>query len=566
MPWCLIVDGPGGRRRIPLTESGRCIVGSGSDCQIQIDQPTLSRQHLAIHVSDATLEIEDIGSRNGSFLDERRLLPGNREMVEARCRLRLGEIELSLTRIEEDDARPHWLTDAAPAKPALAQVGATMASGGGDRFLRQHLAALLQYAATRPGRKPMLLAYAHACARALPLSSLKLSSDDGALLFDWHQTESTAAGAVLELRQDELLWTIGTEQPPTLDRVRHLADIGTALGALAECEVPMASKATALPATSSSLDPQLQRIYRRATRVAGSEIHVLIRGESGTGKELLARHIHALSSRRDAAFVAVNCAAFSEEMLEAELFGVVRGAATGVDARPGLFERADRGTLFLDEIGDMAPAMQARILRVLQEGEVMRVGGRAPVRVNVRVISATHRDIEQMLRDGLFRLDLLHRIADWEVELPALRDRPADILPLAMQFLLRATAARGIEIRGLSRAAANALMSYSWPGNVRELEREMARVAVFLDQDSLVMSEDLRPNIRSARTTPVDATLEQQLAHAERSIIARAMLDAEQQVAQAAERLGVSRSTLYRRLRHFDLLPDGAGPDSAEQT
>jgi len=245
---------------------------------------------------------------------------------------------------------------------------------------------------------------------------------------------------------------------------------------------------------------------------------------------------------------------------------VVRGAATGVDARPGLFERADRGTLFLDEIGDMAPAMQARILRVLQEGEVMRVGGRAPVRVNVRVISATHRDIEQMLRDGLFRLDLLHRIADWEVELPALRDRPADILPLAMQFLLRATAARGIEIRGLSRAAANALMSYAWPGNVRELEREMARVAVFLDQDSLVMSEDLRPNIRGARTTPVDATLEQQLAHAERSIIARAMLDAEQQVAQAAERLGVSRSTLYRRLRHFDLLPDGAGPDSAEQT
>ncbi|MGE4073121.1 MAG: sigma 54-interacting transcriptional regulator [Lysobacterales bacterium] len=565
MPWCLIVDGPAGRRRIPLTESGRCIVGSGSDCQIQIDQPTLSRQHLAILVSGATLEIEDLGSRNGSFLDERRLLPGVRTAIEAPCRLRLGEIALSLARIDDDDATPHWLAGSAPAKPAPAQVGATLASGGGDRFLRQQLAALLQYAATRPGRKPMLLAYAHACAQALPLSSLKLGSDDGALLFEWRQTEASAAGAELELRQDDLVWCIGTDRQPTPESVRHLVDIGMALGALAVSEVPIASKSAALPAACSSLDPHMQRIYRRAARVAASEIHVLIRGESGTGKELLARHIHARSARCEAPFVAVNCAAFSEEMLEAELFGVVRGAATGVDARPGLFERADQGTLFLDEIGDMAPSMQARILRVLQEGEVMRVGGRAPVQVNVRVISATHRDIEQMLRDGLFRLDLLHRIADWEVELPPLRDRPADILPLAMQFLLRASAARGIEIRGLSRAAANALMSYPWPGNVRELEREMARVAVFLDQDSLVMSEDLRPNIRSARSALSEATLEQQLAHAERNIIAHAMHEAEQQVAQAAERLGVSRSTLYRRLRHFDLLPDGASPDSAEQ-
>jgi two-component system NtrC family response regulator len=565
MPWCLIVDGPGGRRRIPLTESGSCIVGSGSDCPIQIDQPTLSRRHLAVHLSGAKLEIEDIGSRNGSFLDERRLLPGVRVTIDAPCRLRLGEIALSLTRIDDDDAKPHWLAGAVTEKPVPAKVGATMASGGGDRFLRQHLAALLQYAATRPGRKPMLLAYAHACAQALPLFSLRLSTDDGALLFDWRQAETPATDEVLELRQDQLIWTIGTERPPSLDSMRHLVDIGMALGALAVNDAPIASKVTSLPASSSSLDPQVQRIYRRAVRVAGSEIHVLIRGESGTGKELLARHIHAQSTRRNATFVAVNCAAFSEEMLEAELFGVVRGAATGVDARPGLFERADAGTLFLDEIGDMASAMQARILRVLQEGEVLRVGGRSPVPVNVRVISATHRDIEQMLRDGLFRLDLLHRIADWEVELPPLRDRPADILPLAMQFLLRATAARGIEIRGLSRAAANALMTYSWPGNVRELEREMARVAVFLDQDSLVMSEDLRPNIRNTRTALVGATLEQQLTHAERTIIARAMLDADQQVAQAAERLGVSRSTLYRRLRHLDLLPDGAGPDSAEQ-
>lgn len=561
MPWCLIVDSAQGRRRIPLSAPGTVLVGSDPACQISIDQPTLSRQHLALHLSDTRLEIEDLGSRNGSFVDNRRLEPGVAEPVQAATSIRLGDVEVRIARIDDDDATPLTPTSAPEKAAPGGSANATFASGSGDRFVRQHLPVLLNLAASRPGATAMLLAYANACAQSLPLRQLRLTGIDGGIIFDWHPDE-VAGGNLVELVRDQWRWTIGTDQPLPADRLQYVAEIGAGLARLASSESQSTAKSAAAPAATRSLDAQVQRIYRRATRVADSDIHVLIRGESGTGKELLARHIHQASARRDGPFVAINCAAFSEEMLEAELFGVVRGAATGVDARAGMFERADRGTLFLDEIGDMAAAMQARILRVLQEREVLRVGGSTPVKVDVRVISATHCDIETMLADGRFRPDLIHRIADWEVELPPLRDRPSDILPLAMTFLLRSIETRGLTIRGLSRAAANALLAYEWPGNIRELEREMARVAVFLDQDSLVMSEDLRANIRSARQAGDSKRLDQQLARAERNIVAQAMLAAGQQTTLAAEQLGISRSTLYRRLRDFDLLPEGADADA----
>ncbi len=556
MPWCLIIDSAQGRRRVPLSSSGTLMIGSDPACQISIDQPTLSRQHLALHLSDAQLAIEDVGSRNGSFVDNRRLEPGVAEPITSATRLRLGDVELLITGIDDDDATPHTSTGAPERAAPDGSVNATFASGSGDRFVRQQLPVLLKLAATRPGATAMLLAYANACAQSLPLRQLRLTAADDGIIFDWHVGE-LAGGNLVELVRDQWRWTIGTEQPLAAERLQHIAEIGAGLARLASNASRSQPEQAEAPVATSSLDAQVQRIYRRATRVADSEIHVLIRGESGTGKELLARHIHQASARRDGPFVAINCAAFSEEMLEAELFGVVRGAATGVDARAGMFERADHGTLFLDEIGDMAPAMQARILRVLQEREVLRVGGSMPVKVDVRVISATHCDIERMLSDGRFRPDLIHRIADWEVELPPLRDRPADILPLAMSFLLRSIKTRGLTIRGLSRGAANALLAYEWPGNIRELEREMARVAVFLDQDSLVMSDDLRANIRRARQAGDGKRLDQQLARAERNIIAQAMLASGQQASLVAEQLGISRSTLYRRLREFDLLPEG---------
>jgi len=558
MPWCLIIDGPGGRRRIPLVAYGAVLLGSAPDCQIQVDQPTVSRHHLTLQVVDQCLQIIDIGSRNGSFLGARRLVVNAIEVIDQPTTIRVGEVDLLVTPIIADDATPYTVMTEPETVPSTTRIGATLATGSGDRFFRRELVDLLHYALTRPGEQAMLLAYAQACVRTLPLSRLQLSNSDDGLLLDWHQPGVADQGAALELVYGRQRWLLAAEVLPTPERVRHLAELGAALAALADTEpmAPLLSPQATLPITS--LDPHMQRIFRRAARVASSDIHVLIRGESGTGKELLARHIHESSSRHAKPFVAINCAAFSEEMLEAELFGVEKGAATGVVARAGVFERASGGTLLLDEIGDMTPAMQARMLRVLQEHEVLRVGGHGPIAVDVRVISATHCDLDQMLADGRFRLDLIHRIADWEVRLPPLRERPVDIVPLAVTFLLAATRPRGIKVRGLSRAAADALLTYDWPGNVRELQREMARVAVFLDQDSLVMSADLGHHIRSRRRDGGVGNLQQQLDHAERQIIAQALCAADQQVSVAAQRLGVSRSTLYRRLRDLDLLPEGA--------
>ena len=235
------------------------------------------------------------------------------------------------------------------------------------------------------------------------------------------------------------------------------------------------------------------------------------------------------------------------------MFGIEKGVATGVEARAGCFERSHGGTLFLDEIGDMAADTQAKILRVLQEGEIVRVGGSTSIAARPRIISATNRDVERMVAEGNFRLDLLHRIAGWEVTLPPLRQRPADIANLAMHFLIEACRARKTRIRGISRRALDCLGRYEWPGNVRELQREMQRVAVFLGRDDLLTGKDLRAAIRDAHRAPADDSLEGQLAATERTIIKRALSQCDGNVSEAARRLRVSRSTLYRRLEQLDL-------------
>src|SRR5690606_15676403 len=246
-------------------------------------------------------------------------------------------------------------------------------------------------------------------------------------------------------------------------------------------------------------------------------------------------------------------AALPADLLDAELFGIEAGVATGVSARPGRFELAHGGTLFLDEIGDMSLDTQARILRVLQEREVYRVGSHKARPADVRVVSATNRDLEAMVREGRFRLDLFHRIADWRAELPPLRQRAGDIANLAAQFLAQAMATRGLRSGGLSQGAVDLMLRYGWPGNVRELGREMARVALFLGEGEVLTSTLLKPEIQ-AGTGPVAEGdwLAAQLEREERRVIARALAACGGQVAEAAQRLGVSRSTLYRRIAQLE--------------
>jgi two-component system response regulator HydG len=294
----------------------------------------------------------------------------------------------------------------------------------------------------------------------------------------------------------------------------------------------------------------MQALAGAIRRVARSAAPVLIRGESGTGKELVARAIHAAGARRDAPFIALNCAAMPEALVEDELFGHVRGAFTGAVAdRPGLFQLADRGTLFLDEIGDMPPATQAKLLRVLQDREVRAVGASTSRRVDVRVIAATHRDLEQRVESGAFRQDLLYRLAVLPITVPALRDRPSDVPALVAHFLSRARARTPeATLLELDADALAALAAHSWPGNVRELENVIERLVV-LAVDPICRLDDLRalglvesrPAFRRDRLVS--------LRELEAEYISFVLEQCSSNKTRACEILGIDPSTLYRRTR-----------------
>ncbi len=252
----------------------------------------------------------------------------------------------------------------------------------------------------------------------------------------------------------------------------------------------------------------IRAVRERIERVAVTDFAVLIEGESGSGKELVARQIHDLSLRRNGPFVAVNCAAIVETLLEAELFGIEERIATGVRARQGKFEHAHEGTLFLDEVADLSPAAQAKLLRVIQEMSIERVGGTGPRRVDVRIIAATNQRLSELVTRGRFRLDLFYRLHGVEISVPPLRERPEDILELAQYFLERYRAFRRLR---LSQAASDALLAYDWPGNVRELQRVIERAVALADSDQLQLvdlppallngyAENLVPSVRRVDT------------------------------------------------------------------
>jgi DNA-binding NtrC family response regulator len=248
----------------------------------------------------------------------------------------------------------------------------------------------------------------------------------------------------------------------------------------------------------------------RATQIARADASVLITGESGTGKEVLARHMHATSRRANGPFVALNCAALPEALLESELFGHEKGAFSGaVAARKGKFEQANGGTLLLDEIGEMDPRLQAKILRAIQEREIDRLGGTAPIRVDVRILAATHRDLQTEVAKSRFREDLYFRLAVVRLRIPSLRERPADIQPLARYFAERYAKANGLPLRPLSPEAEGMLLRHPWPGNVRELENAVHR-AVLLAEGNVIGADAIElmvPATVTAMAAPITAAM-----------------------------------------------------------
>jgi DNA-binding NtrC family response regulator len=297
----------------------------------------------------------------------------------------------------------------------------------------------------------------------------------------------------------------------------------------------------------------MQPVLNLLRRVGPSTAHVLITGEHGTGKEVMARWLHELSPRADRPLVTVNAGGLAEGVFESELFGHVKGAFTDARSdRIGYFEMADGGTLFLDEIGNLKPAQQAKLLRVLQTGELTRVGSSRAKQVDVRVLAATNIDIRREVTEGRFREDLLYRLNTVEIHLPPLRERAEDIPRLATSFLARAAARYGKRIEGFTPEALAIMAAHPWPGNVRELEHAIERAVLLASDDARIGPADLllRPAAESSGRLE-DMTLDE----VERHLIRRALDRYEGNVSRAADALGLSRSALYRRLQQHDITP-----------
>lgn len=306
------------------------------------------------------------------------------------------------------------------------------------------------------------------------------------------------------------------------------------------------------------VSPAMQGIFEVIRRIAPTNIAVLIEGPSGTGKELLARAIHHNSLRRDKPFKPVNCAGLTETLLESELFGHVKGAFTGANTdRKGLFEIADKGTLFLDEIGDMPLTMQAKLLRVLEDGVVTPVGSNKATVVDVRVISATNHNLTKLIERNTFRQDLYFRIRGVNLVLPPLRERPADIPILAEHFLREAVEDTGSKVTGITEAAMNILVGYEWPGNIRQLKNSIRTMVVMCDRPQIDVP-DLPPEISPRRQLPGASASPASLAgvslnELEKKAIADTLARTQGNREKAAKILGIGERTLYRKIREYNL-------------
>jgi transcriptional regulator with AAA-type ATPase domain len=557
----LVVNLDGGQVRVPL-DDGEHTVGSDPSCPIQLAHPSVSRQHARLIVSGDTAEVEDLGSTNGVIVGSRRV---RRERVTSGQLLYFGRVSAVLEVLPSGDLEVAIPIGQAgghtAAREPIEPAHATVMLAPVERFAIDELPHLLRLAASagdpgelaRAAGKALLTSLA--CRR---VEIVRVSKSGEGLVFEGRADgDDGVAGVTIEHTGPLVRVRATFDDDRTAGLFSPIVESVAWLIGLHTASAPRAARpSAALPPMPepASIVEAVARLYESAGRVAAGDVSILITGESGTGKEVLARYIHGASKRAHGPFVALNCAALPHDLLESELFGIERGVATGVEARAGKFELADNGTLFLDEIGDMAPETQVRLLRVLQEREVFRLGGRDPRPARIRVVAATNRDVAACLADGRLREDLYHRIATWVVHLPPLRDRRADIPNLAAHFLAREAARAGRRVGGISRAAVDALRRYEWPGNIRQLENEMSRAVLFLEDDEILDTARINPAILAGRADVAGSgRLEETLAAVERRAIGEAVAAANGDVEAAAERLGLSRATLYRRMKALDI-------------
>jgi DNA-binding NtrC family response regulator len=550
---------------------GEHVVGSLAGVDVHLEEQGVSRRHARIDVlADGGAVVRDLDSKNGTFVAGRRIREtavsgftmvafGSAQAVlqpadPARTQVLLGSGEIPIATPEKEIGNGLTTDGLHPLErlaetleevlPSLAQ-GLSTPQEAADELVHRWIAVLPVGRAEvlRAGPAGEAVVAAASTQDHLPrdVVTLEVDGPDG-----WK----------LRLRAADVA-KLGPLRPLLRLALASLA-ARSALRWRGETKRPM-TKGLEEPEETPpppGLGPEMSKLYRRAGKVARGDVPVLVLGESGSGKEVLARWVHARSRRAAGPFLAVNCAALPRELLESELFGIEKGVATGVEARPGLLERGTGGTVFLDEVGDMAPETQAKVLRVLENTTLFRVGGRVPVQVDVRFVAATNRDLGALVEEGSFRRDLYHRLAAFEVRLPPLRERREEIPALAARFFHRELEKNGLTSPGITRAALGALVRYDWPGNVRELQNEIAKAALLLERSEPLDLPHLSERVRrppGESPQPANLTLEETVRRAERQAFAVALAAAGGDAAQAMELLGVSRTTYYRKVKELEL-------------
>jgi DNA-binding NtrC family response regulator/pSer/pThr/pTyr-binding forkhead associated (FHA) protein len=523
----------------------RVVLGRGEKCDVVIPDPELSRQQIALWLENDECQFQDISGK-GSIVAGTRAAKG---VVDDGADIALGQWRaVYRARATGDDAA--MVTEIGKgtelsAKPDAPDAPRLMAQVRIRHGAREQLHKVVgdSFTLGKDSGNDFIADYRFVSGRHLKVTR----NHNRFLVHDQHSTNGTWLGTV-RLFEAELPFY-------------------TALK-VGEAEVVLEPIATSSKGPTSfhgiiGADPSVKHLAEMIDRVAPSSAAVAVFGESGTGKELVARAVHARSTRADSAFIPVNCAAISKELIESELFGHEKGAFTGaMTARKGAFEEADGGTLFLDEVGELPLELQAKLLRALESGEIKRVGAARPITVDVRIVAATNRDLMAASREGKFREDLYYRLCVVPVTLPPLRNRKGDILTLAEHFI-RTFAPRGQTVR-LSEKAAKVLQSHKWPGNIRELRNVIHRGLLLRKGPHLEetdLSFDGRPSPEVMSTgDPFELvpglTLDQLLSRAERIIVEAALRKFEGNREKVVKELAISRSTLFKRLKEWGLTED----------
>jgi len=544
----LQVLGAGILDSFPLPESGEVLIGRGDEARLRIDDPSISRRHAMVAVHNGVVLIRDLGSANGTRLGERQLAANETVELAAGDVVDLGSVMLVLQRgfaaRRMRRLLPHGYFE------ARVEEECESAAAGGGRFavIRLHVDGVSDEQVAEEGLAEAL--------RATDVAGLYGPSEYELLL--------PVALFPRDGRTAEAL----------------LSAANAALGGPRSSDLPAAIV----------VDPAMQRIHRLLQRIGPGNISVLVLGETGAGKEVIAETLHRLSPRANGPFLRLNCGGFSETLLESELFGHEKGAFTGaVATKPGLLESADGGTVFLDEIGELPISLQVKLLRVIEDKQVQRVGALKPRRIDVRFVSATNRDLEDEIVRGAFRQDLFYRVSGVSIVIPPLRERVSEIPHLCRLFAAEAARQVGGREPGVSSGAMKVLQSYAWPGNIRELRNVIER-AVLLATDGVITEEQLplekmlggriaatpigqpvggvlmnpyaAPPLADGHSVqpgpamqglPQPTSLRDEIDDVERRRILAALESCAGNQTRAARMLGISRSTLSARLEQFGL-------------